>query len=138
MSFRYRGSVCSNLDDIKTFIQNVLNKLENIVDDVDLMFDLKIILNELVINGVIHGNKYNKNKCVNLYLEVVEDTIRIEVSDEGQGIDFDIESYNPKELKCCGRGLVIVTGLSDEIYIDKNKVVAVKYISRDSMLNLTK
>ena len=57
------------------------------------------------------------------------DTIRIEVSDEGQGINFDIASYNPKELKCCGRGLVLVSGLSDEVYIEENRVVAVKYIS---------
>ena len=129
MSFRYQGSVCSDLDDIKCFIQDVLNRLKNKVDDEDLMFDLKLILNELVINSVIHGNECNRNKCVNLYLEVRGDTIRIEVSDEGQGINFDIASYNPKELKCCGRGLVLVSGLSDEVYIEENRVVAVKYIS---------
>jgi serine/threonine-protein kinase RsbW len=129
MSFRYQGSVCSDLDDIKIFIQGILNKLKDIVDDEDLMFDLKIILNELVINGVIHGNGCNKNKCVNLFLEVMGGSIRIEVSDEGKGIDYDIASYDPADLKCCGRGLVIVNGLSDEVYIDNNRVVAVKYIS---------
>ena len=128
MSFRYRGSVCSDLDDIKTFIQEVLSKLGSIVEDKDLMFDLKLILNELVINSVIHGNECNRKKCVSLYLEVKNNTIKIEVSDEGQGIDFDLTSYDPYELKCCGRGLVIVNGLSDEVYIDKNKVVAVKHM----------
>ena len=93
------------------------------------MFDLKLILNELVINSVIHGNKCNRNKCVDLYLEIVGNIIRIEVSDEGQGVNFDISSYKPEELKCCGRGLVIVNGLSDEVYIDKNRVIAVKYMS---------
>ena len=61
--FRYEGSACSDLDDIKTFIQGVLNKLKNILEDEDLMFDLRLILNELVINSVIHGNRCNKRKC---------------------------------------------------------------------------
>ncbi|MCF6460480.1 ATP-binding protein [Clostridium sp. Cult3] len=126
--FRYQGSVCSDLEDIKNFIQDILSRLESIVNDEDLLFDLKLILNELVINSVIHGNKCKRDKCVHLYMEVVKDTIRIEVSDEGQGIDFDISSYDPEELKCCGRGLVLVDGLSDEVYIDKNRVEVVKYI----------
>ncbi len=126
--FRYQGSVCSDLDDTKVFIQNILNRLENVVDDENLLFDLKLILNELIINSVIHGNKCKKEKCVHLYLEILGDTIRIEVSDEGRGIDFDLSSYNPKELKCCGRGLILVDGLSDELYIDENRVEVIKYI----------
>lgn len=128
VAFIFKGSVRSDLNDIKVFIKKVLNKLENIVQDKDLMFDLKLILNELIINSVIHGNQCNGNKYVKLFLEVVGDTIRIEVIDEGDGIDFDIDSYNPSELKCCGRGLVIVNGLSDEVYIDNNRIVAVKYM----------
>ncbi|QQY79315.1 serine/threonine-protein kinase RsbW [Keratinibaculum paraultunense] len=126
--FKYQGSVCSDLDDTKVFIQNILNRLKDVVDDENLLFDLKLILNELVINSVIHGNKCKKEKCVYLYLEILEDTIRIEVSDEGRGIDFDISSYNPRELKCCGRGLILVDGLSDELYIDENRVEVIKYI----------
>ncbi|WP_236914163.1 ATP-binding protein [Clostridium sp. Cult2] len=128
MSFIYKGSVRSDLNDTKTFIKKVLDKLENIIHDKDIMFDLKLILNELIINSVIHGNQCNGNKYVELFLEIVGDTIRIEVSDEGDGIDFDIANYNPTELKCCGRGLVIVDGLSDKVYIDNNRIIAVKYI----------
>lgn len=128
VGFRFQGSVCSDLDDIRVFIKNVLNKLEDFIEDKDLMFDIRLILNELIINSVVHGNEFNRNKCVNLCLEVVGNTIRIEVADEGKGIDFNISSYDPEELKCCGRGLVIVDGLSDEMYFDNNKVVAVKYI----------
>jgi len=35
--------------------------------------------------------------------------------------------YNPMDLKCNGRGLIIADELSDEFYIEKNKVVSVKY-----------
>ncbi len=128
MGFIYQWSLCSDLDDIKITIQDIVNNLKNIVDDEDLIFDIRLILNELIINSVIHGNKCDKNKSVELHLELIEDVLRIEVIDEGQGIDYDIKSYNSEELKCCGRGLVIVNGLSDEFHIDKNRVEVVKYI----------
>lgn len=128
MGFKFQGSVCSDLHDIKEFINRVLSKLEDIIYDKNLMFDIRLILNELIINGVIHGNKLNRDKCVNLYLEVKENFIKIEVVDEGQGINCDISAYDPKELKCCGRGLLIVNGLSDEVHIEKNRIVAIKHI----------
>jgi len=129
MGFKFQGSVCSDLHDTKIFINKVLSYLEEIICDKNLMFDIRLILNELIINSVIHGNKLNREKCVNLILEIIENSIRIEVVDEGQGIDFSIEDYNPEELKCCGRGLLIVNGLSDEVHIDKNRIVAIKHIS---------
>jgi len=114
---------------IKNFVEDVLKKLEKLIDDNDIMFDIKLILNELIINGVLHGNNCISTKCVKLDLEIKGNKITIQVQDEGQGIDYDLKSYNPNDLKCCGRGLVIVNGLSDEFYIEKNKVVAVKVIS---------
>jgi len=128
MGFIYQRSLCSDLEDIKIAIQDIINNLRCIVDDENLIFDIRLILNELVINSVIHGNECDKGKAVELYLELIEDVLRIEVIDEGQGIDYDIKSYNSEELKCCGRGLVIVDGLSDEFHIDKNRVEVVKYI----------
>jgi len=128
MSFIYQRSICSDLEDIKIAMQDVINKLRNIINDEDLIFDIRLILNELVINSAIHGNKCNRDKSVELYLELKGNVLKIKIMDEGQGIDYDIKSYNPEELKCCGRGLVIVNGLSDEFHIEKNKVEVVKYI----------
>src|SRR5690242_13037854 len=125
LDFRYSGIVCSDLDMIKNFVDDVLKKLNNIIENSDTMSDIRLILNELVINGVLHGNDCITSKCVKLSLEVKEDTLTIQVEDEGSGIDYDIESYDPNDLKCCGRGLVIVNGLSDEFYIQKNKVTAI-------------
>ncbi len=128
MSFIYQRSIFSDLEDIKIAMQDVINKLRNIINDEDLIFDIRLILNELVINSAIHGNKCNRDKSVELYLELKGNVLKIKIMDEGQGIDYDIKSYNPEELKCCGRGLVIVNGLSDEFHIEKNKVEVVKYI----------
>lgn len=129
MSYIYKGTVCSDLEIIKTFIDEKIKILGGIIQNRDILFDIRIILNELIVNGALHGNECMTSKCVTLNLEVKDNRLKIEVKDEGKGIDFDLNSYNPLELKCCGRGLVIVNGLSDEFYVDKNKVIAIKYFN---------
>lgn len=129
VDFKYSGTVCSDLDMIKNFVDDILKKLNHIIENSDIMFDIRLILNELVINGVLHGNDCVNTKCVKLSLEVDKNKIIIQVEDEGRGIDYDLKSYDPSDLKCCGRGLIIVNGLSDEFYIQKNKVTAVKHIN---------
>lgn len=129
MNFKYSDVICSDINVIKIFVDEVLDKISKLVEDNDTMFDIKLILNELVINGVFHGNKCINSKCVKLSLELKENKIIIQVEDEGTGIDFDFNTYDPTALKCGGRGLVLVNGLSDEFYIQKNKVIAVKHIN---------
>jgi len=51
----------------------------------------------------------------------------VEVSDEGIGIDYNKDDYDPSALVCGGRGLFIVDSLSDEFKIDNNKVICVKH-----------
>lgn len=130
MDFKYRGTVCSDLNLIKNFVEEVLNNLNNIINNNDLMFDIKLILNELVINGALHGNKCIQNKLVTLSLDIDNNTIKIQVEDEGCGVEYDFNSYDSTDLKCCGRGLILVQGLSDELYIYNNKVISIKHISK--------
>lgn len=128
LEFRYNATVCSDIDMIKNFVDEILIKINSIVEDEDIIFDIKLILNELIINGVMHGNELMSSKCVKLLLEIKNNKIKIQVEDEGRGIDYDFGTYDPGELSQCGRGLVIVHGLSDEFYIQKNKVIAIKNI----------
>lgn len=128
LDFKYSGTVCSDLEIIRNFIDEILIKVNSFIEDNDTMFDIRLILNELVINGVLHGNDCISSRCVKLSLEVNENKVTIEVEDEGRGIDFDFRTYDPTKLNCSGRGLVLVNGLSDEFYIQRNKVTAVKHI----------
>ena len=130
MTYFYKGTVCSDLYTIKKFIDKTIKNLEVYIDDGDVMFDVKLILNELIVNGALHGNDSMMTKCVSLTLEMIDDKLRIEVEDEGKGIDYDFCSYDPKDLKTCGRGLVLVNGLSDEFHVENNKVISVKHLAR--------
>lgn len=128
MDFAYNGSVCSDLRIIKNFLDEIMNKLNKIIDNGDTIFDVKLILNELVINGVFHGNECQETKCVNISLLVKDGKIIIEVEDEGEGINYDFSNYNPFDLKSSGRGLVLVKGLSDEVIVKQNRIIAIKNI----------
>lgn len=128
MDYIYKGSVCSDLDTIKSFIDKTVQILNGIISDRDLMFDIRVILNELIVNGALHGNECMSSKTVSLTLRMSEDKLMIEVEDEGRGINYNLKEYNPSDLKSWGRGLVLVNGLSDEFYVDRNRVVSIKRI----------
>lgn len=129
MDYTYQGSIYSDLGLVKDFVEDVLGKLNKMINDDDTMFEIRLIMNELIINGIFHGNKYIESKKVKVAIELKNSKLIIHVKDEGTGVHYDFESYNPMELKCRGRGLVLVEGLSDELILDKNKVTAVKYLS---------
>lgn len=126
--FNYNGSVESNLESVKKFLQSVLDKLDSHIEDEDSFFDIKLILNELVVNGVVHGNKGNTEKKVYLDVTLDEKGITINVKDEGKGIDYDVSSYNVDEMKCSGRGLLLVEALSDNLILKSNEIIVVKYL----------
>ncbi len=123
-----KETISSDLYKVKNIIDEIINEVNRVICDENIIFDVKLILSELVVNSVIHGNKQDECKIVNIYLRIQDELIRIEVTDEGKGVDYNIDEYDPMDLKIGGRGLVIVDGLSDEFYIERNKVVSIKYI----------
>lgn len=126
MEFTYYGSICSDLELVKDFVDETLVKLKDTIKSKDIIFDLRLILNELMINGVFHGNECIDTKHVELSLKVENDQIIIKVKDEGDGIDYDFGHYNPLDLQCSGRGLIIVKGLSDKLIVEDNSITAIK------------
>ncbi len=128
MCFILNETICSDLGKIELLLSSILNQLHEKIDDENLFFDAKLILNELVANGAIHGNAQDKNKNIQIKLQLKKTALIIEVADEGVGFCYDKNAYDPMELKCGGRGLVLVDGLSDEFYVEKNRAVSIKYI----------
>lgn len=134
MNYTYQGSICSDLELVKGFVENILRELSKMIDSEDIMFEIRLILNELILNGIFHGNKHVESKQVKIAIKIDEYKIIINVKDEGAGIQHDFKSYDPMELKCKGRGLILVEGLSDELILNKNKVTAIKYLPKYDLL----
>lgn len=128
MRYIYKGTVCSDLDTIKSFVEKNVSALRDLISDKDILFDIKVILSELIVNGALHGNECEASKCISLTMKMDDHRLTMEVEDEGRGIEYNLKQYDSTDLKSFGRGLVIVEGLSDEFYFKNNKVVAVKNI----------
>ena len=117
----------SDLKTAQHVINEILSNINKNLDD-DSYFDVRLILNELVSNCVLHGNKKDEKKQINLFFSFNGKKIKIKVSDEGKGIKV-LKKYNSNHLEENGRGLLIVEGLSDKCHIKGNTVTVLKSIS---------
>jgi serine/threonine-protein kinase RsbW len=80
---------------------------------------LSIPLIECVKNGIVHGNKMDKNKNVTVDFQLKDAKLSFTVTDEGQG--FDYENF----FKHCGddvekNGLFVLEKLTEELTFSKN------------------
>lgn len=128
MNFKANIVINSDLIDIKDKTEYLLEQITKFINKEDFLMEVKLILNELVINSAIHGNELDADKKVKLELEIDEKLMKLQVIDEGKGFSYDKSNYDPLEMKSSGRGLVIVDGLSDEFIVDQNTVSVVKYL----------
>ncbi len=81
-------------------------------------FGIDMAVREAVTNAVLHGNRQDKNKTIELTLKSLPDAIEISVHDQGPG-------FNPKEvpdptkeeniLKTSGRGIFFMRSFMDEV-----------------------
>ena len=128
MTFKTNLTINSDLLEIKNEIENLLDQITGFISREDLLLEIKLILNELILNSAIHGNELDEEKKVELELEIDKMAMKLKIKDEGLGFAYDKTNYDPLELKSSGRGLVIVDGLSDEFLVDENMVSVVKYL----------
>lgn len=124
--YRYKGFVNSDLSLIKNFLDSAIRDLNPFIRDQEKLFDIKVILNELVVNGAMHGNEEDLNKKVFLKLILDKNSLKIIVKDEGRGVDFDTYLYDCTQKRCNGRGLLIVEALTDQLILNDNEVIAIK------------
>ena len=124
--YKFKGFVNSDLSLIKNFLDSAMKDLNPYIRDQEKLFDIKVILNELVVNGAMHGNKEDLDKKVCLKLILDSDYLKIIVKDEGRGVDFDTALYDCTQKRCNGRGLLIVEALTDQLILNENEVIAVK------------
>jgi serine/threonine-protein kinase RsbW len=121
--------------EIKSKIEN-LRKVEKLVDDIsaeynigsDLYGNILIAALEAANNAILHGNKLDENKLVNIIINKDDKKLKIRVDDEGEGFDYknipdptapeNIENIN-------GRGIFLMEKLSDSIEFSRNGATVV-------------
>jgi len=119
---------------IESKIENI-NKVEKIIDELseelqlhsDLYGNLLIATIEGVNNSIVHGNKFDANKKVNLTFSISDKQINVLIEDEGTGFDFDNvpDPTKPENIENFhGRGIFLMKNLADDIeFLDEGRYI---------------
>ena len=127
--------VPSELSRVQKTSAEVLSFLKPLALDDGILFDIRLCLEEALINAIKYGNGLDGNLKVRTTVAYQKDRVQIIVEDQGPGFD-------PKTLKDCtqegnllrnrGRGVYLMHQLMDEVeYNDKgNQVLMVKNLKQ--------
>lgn len=113
-------SLTENIRIVESFIDNAKDKFK--LND-DIYGNIMIAVTESVNNAIIHGNEGDKDKNVFLSLNMENNTIVFNVSDEGPGFDYNSlpDPTAPENIdKPGGRGIFLMKALSDELSFDND------------------
>jgi serine/threonine-protein kinase RsbW len=89
-----------------------------------------LCVSEAVINSIEHGNKMNNHKKVTIEASCVNNDLSIEVSDEGEGFNYnDVPDPTTTEniYNETGRGIFIMKSICNKLnFKDEGKCVEIK------------
>jgi serine/threonine-protein kinase RsbW len=108
-----------------------LRKVEKLVDELsteynisaDVYGNILIAALEAANNAILHGNKLDESKNVEITVEIDEKKLRIVIDDEGNGFDYKNvpDPTSPENIENVnGRGIFLMEKLSDKIEFKRN------------------
>lgn len=116
-----RNIINSDLSLIKEFRDETVESLSEMDFTDNIIFKIRLILDELIINSYKHGNKKDFDKLIDITLLFDEDYCMIKIKDQGEGIDY---SKDRNMLSDHGRGIQLVYSLADNFFVMNNTIVA--------------
>ena len=127
--------VPSDLSEVQRVSLEALSFLKPLALGEAVLFDIRLCLDEALVNAMKYGNQLKKELKVRLSIEYDQNKISLWVEDQGAGFD-------PKKIKNCteggnvlrghGRGLHLIHQLMDEVrYNPKgNAILMVKSLKK--------
>lgn len=123
----------SSPDAVHSAIEEILSGLGDGLTT-EAYYDLKLILSELFVNAMIHGNKSDPARNISVEYFFRHGKVRLTITDEGGGFDpagvcDPLAADNI--LKISGRGLFLVRSLADSLEFNEtgNSVTVEKDLS---------
>ena len=127
-----------NMITIKSKLEN-LRLVEKFVDEVYEMYkfsdeiygNILIATMEAANNAILHGNKNDAQKQVEIRLQKNDKNLELTVKDEGTGFDFKSipDPTAPENVeKISGRGVFLMEKLSDKIeFLENGRIVKLTF-----------
>ena len=111
-------------------IENI-SIIERLVDELTQQYQINseiygnmlVSMVEAVNNAIIHGNKLDENKSVEVEYEIENGIFTFSIKDEGNGFDYKKlpDPTTPENIeKPHGRGIFLISHLVDELSFEDN------------------
>jgi len=119
---------------IKKASSRLLGALKKLKLSEEDVFDIRLCLEEAVINAVKHGNKLDKKLPVAIDCKFSDRKVEITVRDKGKGFNYGAIP-DPRSaanvLKHGGRGIFLIKNLMDKVKYNGggNEIKMIKFIS---------
>lgn len=116
-----------------------LARVEKLIDDICDTYNIGennygnilIALTEAVNNAIVHGNKSNPDKEVEISFDNEGDWMKFSIKDEGEGFNFESlpDPTSPENIeKPSGRGIFLMKNLADEVeFEDEGRTVLLNF-----------
>ncbi len=113
------NSTYEESEKVPDFVTNIQQKSQL---EEDATGNLMLLLSEAVTNAIVHGNKLDENKTVEVEVQINSNQIVSTVKDQGEGFNPQAANNPLKEenlLKESGRGIFLINEISDSVdYLD--------------------
>ena len=121
-------SLPENVRIVESFIDNAKEKFH--IND-DVYGNIMVAVTESVNNAIVHGNKCDKDKNVNISLEMGDHALKFIIEDEGPGFDYQNlpDPTAPENLlNTGGRGIFLMQNLCDKVeFFNEGKKVELSF-----------
>lgn len=128
----------STLESVDIAEEHVLREATELGFDEDEQHRIGMSVRECMVNAVVHGNRYNARKKVEVSISRSPDRLVVTIRDEGEGFDLNAlpdPLANENLLRHSGRGLLLIQAFMDEFQIRAREpkgteVKMVKYVGK--------
>lgn len=120
------ASSINNLYIIEDFIEKISDEF-----DISTTYygNLLIAITEAVENAIVHGNKNDVNKNVELFFEYSGKNLKFIINDEGNGFDFDNIPDPTESNGISGRGIYLIKMLADNVmFLNNGRTIEIEFV----------
>ena len=112
----------SSLESVDVVEADILKAATDAGFGEDEQHGIGMAVRECMVNAVVHGNRYNRNKHVHVNVTKSPSDFTIRITDQGEGFETDLVP-NPLEdtniLRHSGRGLFLMGAFMDDVKVRK-------------------